>query len=118
MKCHPRAYAKCPDCHSCGSLHEAFFMEGSECDAFNQVIKGLPLTMGDKVRCMNNNELAKAAAEEIAKIYAHTLAIHNIGISATQFKVVEHKAYYHYLNLFQMTEEEYNANENHPLPRL
>lgn len=118
VKCHPRAYARCPDRHICGCIHEARFVEGSECDAFNQVIKELPLTMGEKVRCMNNNELAKAAAEEIAKFYAHTLEIHNIGISETQFAVVKHKAYCHYLQLFQMTEEEYHANENNPLPRL
>lgn len=39
MKCHPNAYAQCPTRHICGaSAAEADFMEGSECDSFNQSV--------------------------------------------------------------------------------
>ena len=57
VKCHPRAYAKCPTRHICGSIHEADFMEGSECDAFNQRILNQPMTMADKIRAMSDEDL-------------------------------------------------------------
>ena len=34
--CSLDAYSTCPDSHLCGSLSEAIFTEGSECDLFNQ----------------------------------------------------------------------------------
>lgn len=39
MKCDPRAFAQCPGhqyCSPCAA--EAVFMEGSECDKFNQAV--------------------------------------------------------------------------------
>lgn len=58
VKCHPRAYAKCPTRHLCGYIHEAYFMEGSECDIFNQRILNQPMTEGDRIRSMSDEELA------------------------------------------------------------
>ena len=40
IKCDPRAYAKCPDKERCDSLQDACFCEGSECDKFNDEVKG------------------------------------------------------------------------------
>lgn len=58
VKCHPRAYAQCPDRHiCCGSIHEANFMEGSNCDIFNQRILNQPMTMADKIRAMSDEDL-------------------------------------------------------------
>ena len=57
MKCNPTAYANCPDRTYCGNLNEAVFVEGSECDKFNQnamktptadVVR-LPCRIGDKL---------------------------------------------------------------------
>ena len=38
IKCSPRVYKKCPDRKYCGSVQEACFVEGSECDKFQQKI--------------------------------------------------------------------------------
>ena len=57
VKCHPRAYARCPDSHICGYIHEAYFMEGSVCDVFNQAVLSVPMTMGDKFRTMSDHDL-------------------------------------------------------------
>ena len=58
IKCHPRAYAQCPTRYLCESLNEAEFMEGSECDKFNQQILNQPMANADRIRCMSDEELA------------------------------------------------------------
>lgn len=35
-RCSEFAYAMCPDRAHCGSLEDAFFMDGSECAKFNE----------------------------------------------------------------------------------
>lgn len=67
MKCDPRAHAQCPDRHICRSIHEAFFMDGSECDAFNQRILNQPMTYGDQIRTMSDEELA-AFIQDVANL--------------------------------------------------
>lgn len=39
MRCSPEAFAKCPMQKRCGSQQEALFLEGSDCDKFNQEIE-------------------------------------------------------------------------------
>ena len=58
VKCHPRAYEKCPTRHLCGSIHEAVFMEGCKCDIFNQRILNQPMTEGDRFRTLSDEDLA------------------------------------------------------------
>lgn len=39
LRCSPEAFAKCPMQRPCGSQQEALFLEGSECDKFNQDVE-------------------------------------------------------------------------------
>lgn len=59
LRCSKEAFAKCPTRHLCGSLEEATFAENSECARFNAKILELPMTNGDRIRCMSNEELAE-----------------------------------------------------------
>lgn len=38
-KCSEKAFALCPDRAVCGSLKEAVYMEGSECEKFNESVE-------------------------------------------------------------------------------
>ena len=60
LKCDPRAFAQCPGHKYCGSCAtDATFMEGSECDKFNQSVLSKPMTNADRIRAMSDEELAK-----------------------------------------------------------
>ena len=59
LNCSPAAFAKCPDRHICGSIQEATFTEGSECDLFNRSVASKPMTNGDRIRAMSDEELAQ-----------------------------------------------------------
>lgn len=59
LRCSPEAFAKCPTRHICGSPNDATFMEGSECDLFNQSVASKPMTNGDCIRAMSDEELAQ-----------------------------------------------------------
>lgn len=59
LKCDPRVFAQCPYKGSCGSYEHAEFPEGSDCDRFNQKILNTPVTNGDRIRMMNDAELAR-----------------------------------------------------------
>lgn len=59
LKCDPRVFARCPYKGSCVSLEEAVFTEGSDCEKFNQKVLNAPVTNGDKIRMMNDTELAR-----------------------------------------------------------
>lgn len=59
LRCSPEAFAKCPTRHICGSIKEATFTEGSECDLFNQSVASKPMTNGDLIRAMRDEELAQ-----------------------------------------------------------
>lgn len=67
-KCDPRAYAQCPTHQYCGSCADAEFMEGSECDQFNQSVLSKPVTNGDHFRAMSNMELADFLADKFVEI--------------------------------------------------
>lgn len=59
LRCSPEAFAKCPTRHICGNIQEATFMEGSECDLFNRSIASKPMTNGDRIRAMSDEELTE-----------------------------------------------------------
>ena len=58
LRCSPEAFAKCPTRHICGKIEEATFAEGSECDRFNQSVATAPMTNGDWIRSMSDEDLA------------------------------------------------------------
>lgn len=59
LRCSAKAFAKCPTRHICGNMQEATFMEGSECDLFNRSVADKPMTNGDRIRAMSDEELAQ-----------------------------------------------------------
>lgn len=68
-KCDPRAYAQCPTHQYCGSCAaDADFMEGSDCDKFNQSVLSKPVTNGDRFRAMSNIGLAEFLADKFVEI--------------------------------------------------
>ena len=59
MKCDPRAFARCPYRKECSDSPEhTSFYKGTECDYFNQQVIHAPLTNADRIRAMNDDELA------------------------------------------------------------
>ena len=63
IKCDPRAKAICPVKNLCCGDETAYFMEGSECDKFNQKILAPPPTNADRIRAMSDEELAMCLYE-------------------------------------------------------
>ena len=59
MNCDPKAFAKCPTRHLCGTPEDATFANGSECDKFNQQILHQPMTNADRIRAMSDEELIR-----------------------------------------------------------
>lgn len=59
IKCDPRAKAICPFKNPCCGDETAYFVEGSECDEFNQKILAPPPTNADRIRAMTDEELAE-----------------------------------------------------------
>ena len=59
IKCDPRAKAKCPFKNPCCGDDIAYFVEGSECDNFNQKVLAPPQTNADRIRAMSDEELCK-----------------------------------------------------------
>ena len=57
LKCSKKAFAACPDRLRCACLTDATFTEGSECDKFNRQIMDKPMTHGDQIRAMSDEEL-------------------------------------------------------------
>lgn len=58
LKCDPRAFARCPYNKTCSPIEDAVFLEGSDCDLFNQKVLNKPVTNADRIRCMSDMELA------------------------------------------------------------
>lgn len=58
IKCDPRAKERCPYKKSCCGDEAAYFVEGSECDKFNQDVLSPPPTNADHIRSMTDEELA------------------------------------------------------------
>ncbi len=59
LRCSPKAYAQCPDHHLCGPIEDATFTEDSECAVFNCAVEDKPMTNADRIRAMNDKELAE-----------------------------------------------------------
>lgn len=60
LRCSEVAFALCPDRHLCGSLSEAVFTEGCQCDSFNQHVEELARTerfLTDGMRLIDANAL-------------------------------------------------------------
>ena len=64
VKCDPRAKARCPYKKQCCGDNEGYFVEGSECDKFNQRILEPPPTNADHIRSLNDEELAEFIASQ------------------------------------------------------
>lgn len=60
IKCDPRARARCPFKNPCCSNEDAYFMDGSDCDRFNQSVLVPPPTNADRIRAMSDEEIADA----------------------------------------------------------
>lgn len=58
LKCDPRAFARCPYNKTCVSVEMAEFPEGSDCHRFNNKVLDMPPTNGDRIRGMDDRELA------------------------------------------------------------
>lgn len=57
IKCAARARARCRFKNSCCGDEIAYFLEGSECDKFNQKILASHPTNADHIRAMSDEEL-------------------------------------------------------------
>ena len=60
LRCSPEAFAKCPMQKHCESQQAATFLEGSDCDKFNQEVRKKTMTNGDRFRAMTDEQLADA----------------------------------------------------------
>lgn len=58
MKCDPRAFARCPYNKTCVSVEMAEFQENSDCHRFNNKVLDMPPTNADRIRGMDDRELA------------------------------------------------------------
>lgn len=56
--CSIDAFARCPLDVRCRDFREACYIEGSECDSFNQTVLSRPRTNADRIRSMSDAELA------------------------------------------------------------
>lgn len=59
LRCSEEAFARCPSRELCGNIQDAMFMEGSDCDRFNRSVADQPMTNGDWIRSMGDEELAE-----------------------------------------------------------
>lgn len=64
IKCDPRAKARCPFKTLCCGDEKAYFVEGSDCDKFNQEVLSPPPTNADRIRAMSDEELAKILGDK------------------------------------------------------
>lgn len=58
LKCDPRVFARCPYNKTCVSPEEATFTEGSDCHQFNQRVLNTPVTHFDRIRMLDDREMA------------------------------------------------------------
>lgn len=58
LKCDPRVFARCQYNSMCLSPAEAEFTEGSDCHLFSERVLKSPATNADRIRGMNDMELA------------------------------------------------------------
>lgn len=93
LRCSPEAFAKCPTRHICGNPQEATFMEGSECDQFNQSVMDKPMTNGDRIRAMNDEEFAHFQARRIVSESQMRLEEAGYAPTATQLTELHARQY-------------------------
>lgn len=106
IRCDPRAYAQCPTHEACGPCAaDCEYMEGSDCDLFNQHILSRPMTGGDKIRAMSNDEMARAAAKEVLARSTEFLASNGRGFSATEMAWLGNRLYDHYYSVLNLPAE-------------
>lgn len=58
QRCSDKAYSMCPTRYLCGPIEEATFTDDSECAVFNRSVEDKPMTNADRIRAMNNYDLA------------------------------------------------------------
>lgn len=58
IKCDTRARQLCPFKNQCCGEETAYFVDGSECDKFNQDALATPPTNADRIRAMSDDALA------------------------------------------------------------
>jgi len=66
-KCSAKAFAMCPDKYLCTTLEEAVFMEGSDCEKFNEAADKQPMTNADRIRAMRDEELSEFLCSILSK---------------------------------------------------
>ena len=106
LRCSKEAFAKCPTRHLCGSLEEATFAENSECARFNAKILELPMTNGDRIRCMEDGGLALFLAEQMAKQNFMRLEDEGTKLSEVQKMALVERLYFTWLRWLKEPAEE------------
>lgn len=69
QRCSKKAYAMCPTRHLCGSIEEAIFSEDSECAAFNRTVEDKPMSNGDRIRAMSDEQLCQLFMEPVPCVF-------------------------------------------------
>ena len=67
IKCDSRAKARCPFKETCCGDEEGYFLEGSDCDKFNQKVCAPPPTNADHIRAMSDEDLSACLTYSICK---------------------------------------------------
>ncbi len=93
QRCGEKAYAMCPYRHECGTRHEATFTENSDCAVFNQKVDSMPMTNADRIRAMNDKELASFLAERYVKESVLRLQDEGHNPTATQIRALHERLY-------------------------
>ena len=75
QRCSKKAFAMCPYRNLCGRIDDATFTDDSECAAFNKAVEDKPMTNADRIRAMNNYELAVLFAKTKAALYRADLPV-------------------------------------------
>lgn len=63
LDCSARAMARCTRGKLCAEYGGGHFIENSKCHQFNKQVADAPFTMGDRIRVMNDGELARFLQE-------------------------------------------------------
>lgn len=69
IKCTEEAYKKCPFSNPCGDAENAFFMDGSDCDKFNQSIKRTTVDAVPVVRCRDCKHMRRDNVGIFCKVW-------------------------------------------------
>lgn len=93
IKCDQRAKAKCPFKKPCCGDEAAYFVEGSECDKFNQKVLSQRPTNADRIRAMSDEELAAFVAEKIVNLENQKMMEQGHTPTATQLSALGHTMY-------------------------